>query len=161
MDITENSSTGLCTHSHHVRIRDTTSAFIPCDDHDFISPAAVQLKAILCFVQLSQILCLPFCILIWCGRCFSKMHCISSYRAVGLWGISPWKSCKTAFRFGWKFHHFRYIWKAKKWNIALTARPLLIPSPLGSSSISSTFRWVQRGVRGGGGIELVERGGLV
>ena len=110
----ENPNTGFCAHSHYVRIRNTTSAFIPCNDHNFISPVAVQLKPILRFVLLSQILSVPFCILIWYGFCFSKMNCISSYRAVGLWGISPWKSCKTAFRFGWKFHNFRYIWKAKK-----------------------------------------------
>ena len=146
----ENSNTGFCTHSHYVRIRDTTSAFIPCNDHNFISPAAVQLKPILRFVLLSQILCVPFCILIWYGFCFSKMNCISGYRAIGLCGISPWKSCKTAFRFGWKFHNFRYIWKAtkkKKGNIAYHAiNPLLI----------SPFRELIHGVG-----ELVERRGLV
>lgn len=147
----ENPNTGFCAHSHYVRIRNTTSAFIPCNDHNFISPVAVQLKPILRFVLLSQILCVPFFILIWYGFCFSKMNCISSYRAVGLWGISPWKSCKTAFRFGWKFHNFRYIWKAKKkkkkGHIAYHAiNPLLI----------SPFRELIQGVG-----ELVERRGLV
>ena len=146
----ENPNTGFCAHSHYVRIRNTTSAFIPCNDHNFISPVAVQLKPILRFALLSQILSVPFCILIWYGFCFSKMNCISSYRAVGLWGISPWKSCKTAFRFGWKFHNFRYIWKAKKkkkGHIAYHAiHPLLI----------SPFRELIQGVG-----ELVERRGLV
>ena len=101
---TLNPNTFSCCHGQRFGIFYAASTFIPCQDHNFVSAATVQLKTIFGFVWRSEACCLPLCQLIR----LPVVNGVSSYRAGIIWRGFPRKSYITTLTLGWYFKWSRY-----------------------------------------------------